>query len=844
MRSGLRQGRAVIADGALVHAALGSMSFGFCMWDDAFRVLAVNPSYLELYHLPRDRDYSGMTLRQMAELNFTLCRHDGMPADAIHEMYLRRFVDVPGGKVAEHRADGRSIRTTINRVPGVGWVTTHQDISAEAEARRLAGAREQALAQQNIRFDAAVNNMPHGLAMFDAASCLVICNNAYAALYDLPPEMVRPGTPLSAILQHRVMQGQVPDGETAAGYVKGRLQQAAEQSRTVRFLERERGRTLSIITQPMPDGGFLVTFQDITEQRQKEDLIQARTLELEVQNVRFDAAINNMLHGLTMFDADNRLIVCNRQYAEMYGLPQNLTRPGTSFWEMLNDGAKTGMVSIKDPRTRVKILGAVIEAARPFKDNVKMENGRVIAILHQPMAGGGWISTHEDVTEQHHHEERIRHLARHDALTDLPNRVLFREEMELIETRLRRQEHIAVLCVDLDHFKAVNDTFGHAVGDDVLIAVAKRLREAARDTDIVARLGGDEFAILVGALDDPRYAATVAERVVKSLARPILIDETPVIVGASVGIAMAPVDGTDPETLLKNADLALYRAKADGRGTYHFFERGMDDALRVRRSIEQGLKSALTHGEFRLVFQPRMSLGDNSICGVETLLRWDHPERGLLAPDEFISIAEETGAIVAIGEWVVREACRAAARWPVDISVSINVAAVQLKDARFGACVEAVLTETGLAPERLELETSEAVQLSGAAAAAGMLRRLESLGVRLTMDNFGTGYASINHLRALPFAKLRIDQSLIAELSANGDARIAVNAMISLGRSLGLRTSAAGVETEEQLNALRTMGCEEVQGFLFSPPLPASGIDALLGTVRANNARRQHAAHQ
>lgn len=406
------------------------------------------------------------------------------------------------------------------------------------------------------------------MCLFGPDQRLVISNEMFAEMYGLPPDLLVPGCHIEEVLAYRAAHGAVPDGEQPERFVANRMRIIGEHSRTVRYVEREQGRIISVIQQPIADGGWVSVHQDITDQQQREQLIRARTLELQVQNIRFDAAINNMLHGISMFDADNRLIVCNKQYAEMYGLPEHLTQPGTSFWEMLDDGARSGMVSISDSGSRVKVLGAVIEAGRTFKQNVKMENGRVIAVLHQPMPGGGWLSTHEDVTEQHRDEETIRHLARHDALTDLPNRVLFREEMDKIEARIRRGEVMAILQVDLDRFKDVNDTLGHAVGDAVLIQVATRMREASRETDVVARIGGDEFALLVGPLEGPRQAARIADRIVKSVAVPMTVDGNQIMIGASIGIAMAPTDGMDPETLLKNADLALYKAKGEGRGAY------------------------------------------------------------------------------------------------------------------------------------------------------------------------------------------------------------------------------------------------------------------------------------
>jgi diguanylate cyclase (GGDEF)-like protein len=825
------------ANDVLLQIALASMPYGFSVWDEQLRLIAFNENYLTMYHLPADRVQVGTSLHQMAALTSTIGDHGTLSVEQIYALYRARFLE-EGSGINEHLVGSRVIRSTSTRMPGLGWLSTHQDITDQVELTRLAAAREAALERQNMRFAAAVSNMPQGLSMFGPDRRLVICNDQFAQMYGLPPELVVQGTPFADILDYRVANGLIPDGEERDTYVPSRMQYVAEHFRTVRFVERERGRVISVIQQPIADGGWVSTHQDITDQRQKEELIQARKRELEVQNIRFNAAINNMLHGLSMFDAENRLIVCNRQYAEMYGLPPELTRPGTSFWAMCEAGEATGMVSIAERETRVKVLGAVIEAGRPFKNNVKMANGRVIAVLHQPMQGGGWISTHEDVTEQHQHEEMIRHLARHDALTDLPNRVQFGEEMAKIEARIKRQEIVAVLCIDLDHFKQVNDTLGHGVGDGVLTVVAKRLREAARETDLVARLGGDEFAVLVGPLDEPEHAVIIADRIVRSIAQPMLVDENQIVIGASIGISVAPLDGIDAETLLKNADLALYRAKSEGRGTYHFFEQGMDDALKLRRALETGLKSALARGELRLAFQPLVNLADNRISSVEALLRWDHPERGPIAPAEFIPVAEDTGLIVPIGEWVLRAACRAAAGWPAPIRVAVNVSAVQFRHKGLLQAVEGALANAGLAADRLELDVTEAVLLADPEGAPRALHQLKAMGVRIVMDDFGTGQSSLRCLRSFPFDKVKIDRSLIGVLGQDRDATVMVDTLIGFALGLGMATTSEGVETVEQLDLVRQRGSTEAQGFLFSPPLPASGIDAWLGAVRANEARR------
>jgi diguanylate cyclase (GGDEF)-like protein len=683
---------------------------------------------------------------------------------------------------------------------------------------------------------AALSSMPYGFSIWDDALRLVLWNQNYLDLYGFDPAQVRAGMSLHDIVTLTTSVGNHAGATADELYAiySPRFDDHGDLARVRCYQNAIGGRVIKSTHIRRPHL-WVVTHEDVTDEVELQRQAAARTRELEVQNVRFDAAISNMLHGLAMFDADGRLIVCNRQYADLYGLPDHLTRPGTSFWDMLEDGERTGMVSIADRDIRLKVLSAVIEAGRVLKDNLVMANGRVVAVLHQPMVGGGWISTHEDITEQHRHQETIQHLARHDALTDLPNRVLFREEMAKIEARSRRREITGVLMMDLDHFKAVNDTLGHAVGDRVLVAVAQRLREASRETDVVARLGGDEFAILVGPLETPHHASRIAERIVRSMAAPIPVGDSEVVIGASIGIAMAPLDGTDAETLLRNADLALYRAKAEGRGTYHFFEKGMDDAMRERRALELELRGALAAGQLRLVFQPVFNLAASRICGLEALLRWDHPARGVVPPAEFVPAAEDTGLIVPIGEWALRAACRAAAGWPETVRVSVNLSPVQFRHRGLVESVERALDEAGLAPSRLELEITEALLLCDGEAALATLHRLRAMGVRIAVDDFGSGFSSLRYLRSFPFDKIKIDRTFLGSLIGAAESAAMVTAMIGLGRNLGLSTTAEGIETEAQLEMVRSEGCEEVQGFLFSPPLPASGIDALFGRLAATD---------
>ncbi|MDQ0326316.1 diguanylate cyclase (GGDEF)-like protein/PAS domain S-box-containing protein [Rhodopseudomonas julia] len=434
-----------------------------------------------------------------------------------------------------------------------------------------------------------------------------------------------------------------------------------------------------------------------------------------------------------------------------------------------------------------------------------------------------------DVTERRKAEARVEHMAHHDALTDLPNRLLFRTRLEADLVRARRTEGaLAVLCLDLDHFKGVNDTLGHPIGDKLLQAVAERFNRTLRETDFVARLGGDEFAIIQADLDDPSDASGLAGRLIEAIEKPFDIDGHQVAVGTSIGIAFSPLDGCEADTLLKNADMALYRAKADGRSTFRFFEPGMDARLQARRALELDLRKALVNQEFELYYQPLLNVATRRVTGFEALLRWPHPERGMIPPDAFIPVAEEIGLIVPIGEWVLRQACAEAAGWPEMIKIAVNLSPVQFKNKRLVETVVEVLQETGLDPARLELEITESVLLHGSAGNVAVLQELKDLGIRISMDDFGTGYSSLSYLQKFPFDKLKIDQSFVRELSDRPEAMAIIRAVTGLGRSLQMLTTAEGVETPEQLERLSREGCTEVQGYLFSEPRPASELARLL----------------
>jgi diguanylate cyclase (GGDEF)-like protein len=432
-----------------------------------------------------------------------------------------------------------------------------------------------------------------------------------------------------------------------------------------------------------------------------------------------------------------------------------------------------------------------------------------------------------DITERRRSEAKIAHMALHDALTGLANRVLLNEQLEQALARVKRGEMVAVHLLDLDHFKNVNDTLGHPAGDKLLKDAASRLRALVRETDTIARMGGDEFAILQVAIGQPADATALAQRVIESVGAPYEIDGRQVLIGTSVGIAIGPADGLTSDQLMRNADLALYRAKGDGRGTYRFFEAEMDAQMQQRRAMEYDLRKALTAGQFELHYQPVVNLENNSISGFEALVRWRHPEKGMIAPGQFISLAEEIGFIVPLGEWVIREACATAAKWPPHMRISVNLSPAQFKSSGLVQIVVGALAASGLAASRLELEITETALLEDSETTLATLYRLREIGVRIAMDDFGTGYSSLAYLQSFPFDRIKIDRSFIRDIADSVGSINIVRAVAALAKGLGMETTAEGVETSEQLDSVRSEGCTEMQGFLFSRPRPADELEQL-----------------
>lgn len=919
-------------------AALKNMSQGLCMFDADGRIVVFNPRYAEMMgvsapflnnctflDLMRHRKASGQFL--------------GDP-DALNVALLKAMREGKGDTKVVERGDGRVHQIGLQPMATGGWVATLEDITE----RRIAQER---LREQKLQLDAALNNMSQGLCMFDAEGRIVLFNPRYTEIIGFPPDFLR-GLSFAELLKHRKAKGDFAgDPESFSAAV---IRAAREGKIISKVVQQASGRTHRIVVQPRTTGGWVSTLEDITEQRRAEE-------QLREQKIQLDTALNNMSQGLTMFDADGRLVVLNDRYLKMYGLRPSDVTPGCTAHDLVQARIANGTFFSADPNAYTAELLAAMKRREPTHTEMELPDGRVIAIASQSTAdGNGWVVTHEDITERrraeqerdrsrvfastvienvpstivvkdartlryvlvnragegyfgtqreamigktseevfdadtakliadhdqtllrtgraHFYDEhptktpgagprivttmrtpirdeqgemaylltviedrtnrkraeaQIAHMAHHDPVTGLPNRSAFNECLNsTIEAAASEGTSFSLMSLDLDRFKEVNDVFGHVVGDDLLCEISRRLQKTIGGA-FVARLGGDEFTVISIDGEQPAAAEALADQVLTAVAEEFNIDGHQLRLSISIGVSIFPTDGTDAATLVANADAALYRAKSEGRGIYRFFEAGMDKSLRERRALQHDLQTAIEHGELTLYYQPQARISGETI-GFEALVRWRHPTRGMISPGSFIPLAEESGLIVPMGEWILREACREAASWDKPLQIGINLSPVQFRHGDLVAVVHSVLLETGLAPSRLELEITEGVLIGDFSRALSILRRLKALGVRIAMDDFGTGYSSLSYLQSFPFDKIKIDQAFISNLESNPQSATIIRAVIGLARGLNLPVLAEGVETEEQLAFLASEKCDEVQGYLIGRPQPIEHYAALTG---------------
>ena len=792
---------------------------GLLMCDSGDRVVACNTLFRQMF-VPGlqackagDMNYADL-LRLVASGN----AYAGTETDSkwMHAQ-LERHRN-PGKPFRQELGNGRILHSFHRRIGDGGTLSVHTDITDLKEQHTTEVSKTE---QLNV----VLESMDQGISMMDADLNLVTFNECFLELLEFPSEFGKRGMHFTDFIRYNAERGEYGDGDIET-LVQERVDLALK-FQPHRF-ERTRpdGTVIEIVGKPVASGGFVTTYTDITERKNAEQTLLKRDQAITEQNRRFNAALDNMSQGLVMFDKDRRLLVCNKRYVEVYNLPENMAKPGTLYDDIVQLLIERGdYLGVVDPESYLADRMAMVTGNQSVTKIQELNGGRSICMVHRPMPGGGWVATHEDVTALQKVHAQVAHMAHHDDLTGLPNRTLLRARLEEAVSGLEGDKGFAVLCLDLDRFKNVNDTIGHPMGDKLLMAAADRLCNCVRAGDTIARLGGDEFAILQMSGDQPSAAEALAARICDVFTQPYDLDGHQTVIGASIGIALAPSNGKRPDQLMKNADMALYSAKNDGRGVYRFFRHQMGTEVRTRRALETELRAAFEQGEFELHYQPLVDLESESVTGFEALLRWMHPRRGNVSPADFIPVAEEIGLIAPMGRWIINQACQDAARWPITTRVAVNLSPAQFRDDNLVQTVFSALAKSKLRPQQLELEITEQVLLQESNRTLTVLHTLRDMGVRIAMDDFGTGYSSLSYLRSFPFDKIKIDRSFVADLCDRPESAVIVNAVASLSRNLGMTATAEGVETESQREHVRAAGYTEMQGFLVSPALPAAEVE-------------------
>ncbi|WP_430649702.1 EAL domain-containing protein [Bradyrhizobium retamae] len=679
---------------------------------------------------------------------------------------------------------------------------------------------QQRLETERGRLDTALNNMIQGLATFDASARLVTFNQRYIDMHNLSADVVKPGCHLRDLMQHRKDRGSF-DGDIDE-FCDSVVQNIARGQAGHSVIQCADGRTFLTVRKPLADGGWVATMEDITERRNLER-------ERDRNYAFLSQIIDHIPSQITVKDVhDRRYLLVNRVAEAHFGISRDLIIGRTA--SDIFPQAAAEIIAADEEKTLQSPDGL-------FKDEHVWETqgmgpryvtSKRLGIRNAAGQAHYIINVVDDVTERRFANDKIAHLAHYDALTDLPNRVLFREQIGRELRKAAGGDRFALLYIDIDEFKGINDSLGHHVGDELLKAVAACLKDCIKPGDLIARLGGDEFAVIQTAIGGRAEVEEFVARIYEAIRQPYRCLGHHLSTDASIGIALAPEDGIELDQLIKHADLAMYAAKAEGRRTHRFFEPAMDARAQARLTMEQDLRQALADGGFEIHYQPLLDLASGEVTGCEALLRWRHPERGMVSPAEFIPIAEDTGLINELGDWVMQTACTEAAGWPSRVRLAVNVSPIQLKSPTLALRITGALAASGLPPDRLEIEITEAVLIHDDETALAILHQLRAIGVRIALDDFGTGFSSLSYLKRFPFDKIKIDRCFVSDIEVDGSAAI-VQAVVNIAAARNMTTTAEGVETEQQRKILRQLGCTQMQGYLFSAPKPAAEARRLLG---------------
>ena len=807
---------------ALLETLLENIPSGVTVFDADLQLALYNQESLRLTGVPESLVAQRPHFSDVIRYNAMRGEYGEVDVDAHVARMLELARHPTEHNIERVRPDGQVLEIRGAPLPGGGFVTIYNDITG----RRT---MERALTRRSAYLQAILEQLPQGISVFDESLRLKHWNNSFADVLDLPGAAVHENADFEALVRIPALRGEYGAGDVDE-LVRARCALAArfEPHRFTRT--RPNGRTHLVEGKPMAiDGalvGFITTYTDITDQIVVEEELRAR-------NETFSTLIENMPGGVSLFDGQFRLVTANSAFRRLLGFPDALFEGGTTLERIFRFNAERGEYGDCDPEAKVRELIARAELREAHVFERTRPDGTVLEIRGLPLADGGFVTIYTDITEHKRTAAAIERLAHRDPLTGLDNRYTLEARLaQSIADARRHRTRLALMFIDMDNFKAINDSLGHAVGDEYLIEIARRLRSELREADIVARPGGDEFVVVLTDAHSVDAVATVAAGLLDALAGQMQLAQQRISPSASVGIAMFPQDGEDRGVLMKNADIAMYAAKGAGRGGYRFFDVSMTEAADLRLRMEAELRDAIAAESLELHYQPQVNAVTGRIVGVEALIRWRKSPTELVPPGQFIPLAEETGLIGAIGEWALREACATLQRWRGaglgDLHMAVNLSARQLHNAQFPAVVERALAATGVPPHLLELEVTESVAMEDPQVTINTLRALKRLGVLLSIDDFGTGYSSLAYLKLLPIDRLKLDRTFVTDIEVDPNDAVICAATIGLAHNLGLTVVAEGVETRAQADYLKGLDCDLMQGYLFARPQPEADVRACI----------------